>query len=263
MKFLEWTDYVVEIPSVGSLSHLFAVLFTLFLSLIAAKTAKLVNDKKADTIVFSYGLFILILEIYKQLYMTYILCDGIYGWSYFPYQFCSVPMYVALIFPLIRNEKIKCAGYAFIATYGLLAGALVICIPAAVFSNRLSLNIHTILWHSMQVVIGVFIGNQRKIGSNYKSIIRAIIVFLSITAIALAANVIAYPLLDPKGYHFSALSFSPYYQTSFFVFDEIQAKTNWYFTYALYILSFTLGAYLMWIIFKAKYYSSQKHKKIK
>ena len=105
MSFLKWTDYVVKTPSVGGLTHLFAVLFTLFLSLIASKTAKKVTNKKADMIVLLYGLFILVLEIYKQLYMTYILNDGIYGWSYFPYQFCSVPMYVALICPFIKNLK--------------------------------------------------------------------------------------------------------------------------------------------------------------
>ena len=263
MSFLKWTDYVVKTPSVGGLTHLFAVLFTLFLSLIASKTAKKVTNKKADMIVLLYGLFILVLEIYKQLYMTYILNDGIYGWSYFPYQFCSVPMYVALICPFIKNEKVKTAGYTFIATYGLLAGRLVICVPLVVFTNRLSLNIHTILWHSMQVVIGIFIGNQRRIGSDYKMLIRGIMVFLIVVVVALISNIVAYPILNPKGVKFSALTFSPYYQTTFLVFDEIQAKTNWFFTYILYILSFSLGAYLIWLIFKGKYHSSQKLKKIK
>ena len=256
MSFLKWTDYVVKTPSVGGLTHLFAVLFTLFLSLIASKTAKKVTNKKADMIVLLYGLFILVLEIYKQLYMTYILNDGIYGWS-------CVPMYVALICPFIKNEKVKTAGYTFIATYGLLAGGLVICVPLVVFTNRLSLNIHTILWHSMQVVIGIFIGNQRRIGSDYKMLIRGIMVFLIVVVVALISNIVAYPILNPKGVKFSALTFSPYYQTTFLVFDEIQAKTNWFFTDILYILSFSLGAYLICLIFQGQYHSSHKLKKIK
>ena len=115
----------------------------------------------------------------------------------------------------------------------------------------------------MQVVIGIFIGNQRRIGSDYKMLIRGIMVFLIVVVVALISNIVAYPILNPKGVKFSALTFSPYYQTTFLVFDEIQAKTNWFFTYILYILSFSLGAYLIWLIFKGKYHSSQKLKKIK
>ena len=54
------------------------------------------HDEKIDNkVIFGIGLFLVIIELYKQIFYT--LDAHRYQWYAFPFQFCSVPMYVALI----------------------------------------------------------------------------------------------------------------------------------------------------------------------
>ena len=63
------------------------------------------NKKIDDRFIFIIGTMLILIEIYKQVFYT--LDAGYFQWYAFPFQFCSVPMYVAFVAPLIKNEKIK------------------------------------------------------------------------------------------------------------------------------------------------------------
>ena len=62
------------------------------------------NKKIDDRFIFIIGTMLILIEIYKQVFYT--LDAGYFQWYAFPFQFCSVPMYVAFVAPLIKNEKI-------------------------------------------------------------------------------------------------------------------------------------------------------------
>ena len=50
---------------------------------------------------FYSGFLMLISEIWKQYCLTYIMNEGTYNWWYFPFQLCSIPMYVCLLLPFL------------------------------------------------------------------------------------------------------------------------------------------------------------------
>ena len=62
--------------------------------------------RKTDGFFFTCGLFMLSGEIWKQLTLTFILGGGQYNWWYFPFQLCSIPMYILLIYPWIRRTAL-------------------------------------------------------------------------------------------------------------------------------------------------------------
>ena len=62
------------------------------------------RHRKTDIFFLICGLFMLSGEIWKQLTLTFILGGGQYNWWYFPFQLCSIPMYILLIYPRIRRH---------------------------------------------------------------------------------------------------------------------------------------------------------------
>ena len=81
--------------------------------------------RKTDGFFFTCGLFMLSSEIWKQLTLTFILNDGQYNWWHFPFQLCSIPMYILLIYPWIRRSALKQTLLTFLMCYGLLGGIAV------------------------------------------------------------------------------------------------------------------------------------------
>lgn len=60
---------------------------------------------KIKRIFFSIGLLLFASELWKQWVLTFILNDGVYDFWYFPFQLCSIPMYLLLVLPLFRNNS--------------------------------------------------------------------------------------------------------------------------------------------------------------
>lgn len=250
MKFLEWTHVIIEKPKAWSLVHILVLILVFMGVLIAIKAAKKVNDKQGDLIVFSVGVFLIIIETYKQCFHTFIDNGGTYGWTYFPYQFCSVPMFLALFTPFLKKGKIKRACYFFMATQGAAAGLGILFFPDAIFSSNLSMVIHTSFWHGLQGIIGVFIGVWQKFGSSYKELYGGAIVCAVIFILALIFNIVGYYTLGPKGYEITALQISPYYESTLYVFDDVIRYTNFTIGYISYYLAINLAGTVFWLGYK-------------
>lgn len=63
--------------------------------------------KKFRTFFFTCGILMAASEIWKQLTLTFLINHGAYDWWYFPFQLCSIPMYICLILPVISKPKIS------------------------------------------------------------------------------------------------------------------------------------------------------------
>ena len=62
--------------------------------------------KRQDRFFFCCGLILLASEIWKQWTLTFQLNHGVYNFWYFPFQLCSVPMYVCLILPWVPDPAL-------------------------------------------------------------------------------------------------------------------------------------------------------------
>ena len=71
-------------------------------------------SRPADKLFFTFGLLMLCSEIWKQLTLTFLVGHGVYNLWYFPFQLCSIPMYVFLALPFARPEKVRRALLCFI-----------------------------------------------------------------------------------------------------------------------------------------------------
>ena len=247
----DW-KWINNSPTNYSWFHLMWIMIMILASVLSALFIAKKHDKKIDDkFIFSIGLMLLIAELYKQVFLT--LDEGHYQWYQFPFQFCSVPMYVAFIAPLIKKEKIKNSMYLFLSSYGLLAGLSVMVYPETVFATQyITLLIHTMLWHSSMVVMGIYLIVSRKYGKKIKELIPADIIFIIIVMIAVVANIVAYEayfkfpeknIYDEKFY---LLFISPYYSNPLPILSDIKEVVPYPVFLASYILVFTLGVCILW-----------------
>lgn len=108
---------------------------------------------------FLCGLFLALSEIWKQWYLTTVINHGTYDWWYFPFQLCSIPMYVLLILPWVKKELLRDSLLTFLMCYGLLGGIAVFADTSGLHYPAAALTIHSYLWHILLILIGIVAGH--------------------------------------------------------------------------------------------------------
>ena len=93
--------------------------------------------KSVPAVVAVTAIIVLALEIYKMIVIGYSLGEGteyVFPWRSFPWQFCSMPMYIGLLVGVTRG-KLRDALCCFLATYAVFAGTAVMIYPGDVFTE--------------------------------------------------------------------------------------------------------------------------------
>lgn len=104
------------------------------------------------------GIVMLVSEIWKQWTLTFYINNGQYIWWYFPFQLCSIPMYVCLLLGSVRSEKIQRILLTFLMDFGLLAGIFTFFDTSGMQYTYLPLTIHSYTWHILLIMIGIQAG---------------------------------------------------------------------------------------------------------
>lgn len=111
---------------------------------------------------FTVGICLLVSEIWKQLCLTFLLSDGVYQWWYFPFQLCSVPMYLCLILGFLKEGKGRDSLLAFLADFTLLSGTIVFLDTSGMFYEYKPLTVHSFLWHIVLILLGIYAGTRKR-----------------------------------------------------------------------------------------------------
>ncbi len=137
-----------------------------------------------------FGVGLLLLEIGKQLTYSYTPSVGWdYNWNRFPFQFCSVPIYVAIVGMCLPRCRARQAILAFLATYSPVAGCSVLFYPAPdVFHEIVFLNVHTMLWHGGMLLFGLYLWLTEAVLPTKQTALSAALVYLPMPVVALVLN---------------------------------------------------------------------------
>ena len=94
----------------------------------------LARDQRYGKPVVVAGIVLIAMELWKQLTLWLLVEGGQYNVWYFPFQLCSLPMYLALLYGMLRKRTgrrafiIKRALLTFLQDYGFLGGALALIV---------------------------------------------------------------------------------------------------------------------------------------
>ena len=176
----------------------------------------------------------------------YVINQETYNWNDFPFQLCSIPMYLCIALPYIRSDKLQRSLYTFLMCFNLLGGAISFAEPTGLLHSYVFLTAHSLLWHMALVFIGLYIAFSGKGGFGDSDYIGAVKFFVSLCAVAFLFNLAIQNLTgDDVNMFFIGPGNSP-----IVVFKQIAESTASYIGTLLYIPSVCIGAYIVFYVLR-------------
>ncbi|MBO5214227.1 MAG: YwaF family protein [Clostridia bacterium] len=248
---LEILDADMTTPVGYGWFHLLFFALSIGMGIVLCLKLKNPTEKQVRTVLLIVSVTSIVLEIYKQINYTFSPTDtGInvdYQWYAFPWQFCSMPMYVGLLGGLTRG-KFHDAMCAFLATYSTFAGLCVMLYPAQVFISTIGINIQTMICHGSMLTVGIFLLGTQYVKSTHRTILKAIPVFSAAVLMAMGMNELAHWTDFAGGETFNMFFISPYEDPSLPVYSIVQQYVPYPWCLIIYIAAFSLAAYLILLI---------------
>lgn len=241
-------DTSMETPTAYGWFHILSLLLTAGFTVFLCLRYKNSSQAQIRHMVLAVAVVVLVLEIYKQINYSFSYDNGIvfdYQWYAFPFQFCSTPMYIGLLAGLTKKGRVHDAACAYLATYAIFAGICVMVYPNDVFISTVGINIQTMICHGTMISVGVCLLYTGYVQLKHRTILKAVAVFAACLLAAVIMNEIAHltGLLERET--FNMFFISPYCEPSLPVYSLVQAVVPFPFCLIIYILGFSLAAYLM------------------
>ena len=209
------------------------------------KKSRMLPERYAERIPFACGLLLAAGECYKQWFLYTIVGQGHYDWWYFPFQLCSLPMYLCLLLPLFRGKPARRVLCTFMQDFGLLGGVAALLVPDGFLGVHWSLSLHGVLWHVTLIFLAVFLWLTGQTDRSLSGYVRTLPLFFLCCAIATAIN-----LLAPGQGRADMFYISPYYPITQPVFHEIALWAGILPGNLIYLASVCLGGFLVHLAFR-------------
>ena len=194
--------------------------------------------KTQKTIYLAVGTAMIVFEMVKQLVLTFYVGKGQYQWFYFPFQLCSIPMYVSMTCGITKKNRVYDACTGFLSTFGLLGGICAFLDTSGFHYSVEALTVYSYVWHVLLILLGLFSAFVR----NNKSFFPGFIIFAAASLMAEAVNIIVTTCIGAEINMFYINLLVPTYQMA--VRDAAERIGN---TPAilLYWMSIVSGAYII------------------
>ena len=201
------------------------------------------HSMKYKNFFFYCGFLMFISEIWKQFCLTYLVHDGTYNWWYFPFQLCSIPMYVCLLLPFLSFGRVRRALLTFLMDFGLLAGFFTFFDTSGLHYPLVLLTVHSYAWHILLILLGLYAGYINAAYVSYLDFLKAAGVYLACCLLATVLNLVCYPLGRINMFYIS-----PHFQMSQKVFQKIALCLGNSAGIAIYICATVTGAWLVHLL---------------
>lgn len=243
---LSFLDSKMTTPTLYGPFHIVFLLLSVFAGFVISKHCLKKGEASIRRFLLIETVIVILLEIYKQINYTFevengqILAD--YQWYAFPFQFCCTPMYIGMLAVLTWKKPLHHHFCAYSATFSLFAGISVMLYPASVFVETIGVNIETMIAHGGMITVGMVLLRTGYVKISYKTVLKALPVFMVLVLIAMGMNEIAYRsgLLETET--FNMFFISPYCSPELPVFSLVQPYVPFLCSVVIYIVGFTLAS---------------------
>ncbi len=248
-------------PTLFGTFHLVSIALFITLTILLCVFFKNSNEKVYNRIILIFWIIILTFEIYKQVaYSFNYVATNKVEWKYmvniFPFQLCSMPLYVWPLIAFLKDGKVRDALLSFNMTFIFFGGLCTLIYPGQVFSKVIGLNVQTLLHHGLQVVSGIFtfVFYRKKV--NFKFFLKGVIPFVIALLIALLMNMIVnaiFPNDINKTFWFNMFYLNPIIGTNLPILNMFygQNPATRIVSYPLFLQIYSLGfvfvAFVMYI----------------
>ena len=242
---MEKTAIPMETPPPYGAFHLTFLILGFLAAGLAAWRLRRLGEKGSRILLFSAGLFLLLIEIWKQLFFTFYIGRGEYQWYVFPFHMCSVPMYLLLAAPFLKEGRLRGSLLHFMMIYNLLGGTAAYLAPSEMLTPWLFLTVHSFLWHLTLVFVGLWLGFSDLTEKRMRDFGDATAALLLFTAAAFLLNLV---FRRASGGDLNMFFVGPN-PSPLIVFRDIARAWGWAAGTAVYLLSVLLGGFLIFLPF--------------
>lgn len=239
--WLQKTAWPMDPPLPFSPFHLCFVFFGIPFSIYAAWRLRRLQNTGIILLLHILGICLAVSELYKQLFL-YFINNHAYDWWYFPFQLCSIPMYLCLLLPAFQKRG-QCILCTFMYTYNLPGAFLVFLDPSGMMHPFWTLTLHSFLWHLILIFIGTECAFSGMVSTCFRDFAGSTGLFLICCAIATSINVLAHPLGNPDMFYIS-----PYFPTTQLIFSDIAARFGIPAGNLCYLAAIIAGAALLFVL---------------
>lgn len=202
-------------------------------------------------VILTTTIIVILLEVYKLIHFSFSYEDGVsfdFPWQYFPFQFCSTPMYVGLLAGLTKKGKLHTAACAYTVSFSVFAGAAVMFYPGDIYIETIGINIQTSICHGSMIFLGIYLMTTGYVKPNIKNVLKAVPLFICLVALAVVMNEIAYQCGIAESELFNMFYISPYCPPHLPVYSLIQEVVPFIPSLIIYVLGFAAAACLIQLI---------------
>ena len=173
------------------------------------------------------GLMLALLEVFKQFYLHFTSGSGAYDWWYFPFQLCSVPMYLCLLLPVTGPGRtgLRSSFLTFLGGYTFTGAAAALIYPEDILSAAPVMMAHGFIWHAVLLFISLLIFITGTADSSAAGLARAALLFTVFSAAAVIINVMTEPAMQTANtaHSFAAMFYlNPYHLSPQPIVSDIQ-----------------------------------------
>ena len=244
LKLLQLTDWPMPLLKPYGAFHLGVMSVGITLAVVCAMRARSLSERSRDSLLFGVGVFLMLSELYKQLFLTFVVYSGHYSWWHFPFQLCSMPMYLCLLLRWVGGRTHDVI-LEFLATYTLIGALGAFIEPDGMFYRTLSLTLHSFLWHILLVFIGFLVGLSALPGRKLRQFAAAVPVYLGLAGLALLLNFV---LHDAARGDINMFYIGPNASGQIF-FSYVYDHLGWQLNAIVYCTVTTLAALLAHVMF--------------
>ncbi len=250
-----------EKPEAYGLFHISFALLSILLIVAICYFARKSSERTFRTVLLSVGLALIASEIYKQLYYLYAAGGEGYDWYIFPFQLCSVPMYLSVVVGLMKRGRARNALCEYLVSIGFLGGIMAYAEPSGILTGYYFTLIHSCLWHAVLIFIALYILFTDNACHSLRGYTKAMAVTGGVVAFATLLNVIFRDKSD-----FNMCYISPFYNTPLAVFSSFDKALEGQLGYTagrilsvcIYIVAIMLGGF---IVYSASYFIKSRLKR--
>ena len=233
--FLFWTAWEMEKPAPYGWFHILMTVGLLALTVGGAYALRHTNERQNRVVLGAVGVFLLLTEVYK---IAFHLTVNPYDWGFwgaFPFQLCSLPMYLCLICAVCPAERVNRWLYECMFAVNMVGGIMAFAEPSGIQHGYVTLTLHAYIWHMLLVFVALYLYLSGRACTDATSYKKAVLLYLGACGVAQGFNLIF-------GDRINCFYISPYVCSPLAVFKSIYTTCGWVVNMVLLIVAVLLGA---------------------
>ena len=224
--------------------HICALFLCILFSYLVYQFCKDKDEIYLIRVIHKCGIFMLAMEVVKQIFCYYYVFDQKINLWFFPWQLCSMCMYCSFLLPFV-NRRIQNSLLIFLATYSLLAAIIALAVPADMLRPQIYLTCYSFLYHFLMIAVSIA---SIRIIRNRKDLIfsDSIILFLLMAVIAELINIISHQIFHDIHVEPDMFYITPYYPTTQPIFNTIALRFGIFTEVIIYLGIIIAVSYLIY-----------------